>query len=322
MGAIFTLHHIRAQQQPFPGFHPNSCLETTPEFLIAVLDRLRSQGIEFVSLAEAVSRIRRGDTERRFAAFTIDDGYRDNLEQALPIFERYACPFTVFVATRIVDGDADLWWLALEEIVAQNAAVTACIRGAQTPFACASAAEKTAAYNTIYWYWRSLREPEQRRKARNLCSRYGINLKTVCSREAMTWDDVRTLAAHPLASIGAHTINHVALAKLDEADARQEMRASKLRIEQELATTVSHFCYPYGDPASAGLREFVLARELGFEAAVTTRKGLIYPDHGQHLTALPRVSLNGDYESLRYLDLYLTGAPFALWNGFRKVDAA
>ena len=58
------------------------------------------------------------------------------------------------------------------------------------------------------------------------------------------------------------------------------------------------------------------------EAAVTTRKGLIYPEHGDHLFALPRVSLNGDYQSLHFIDLYLSGAPFALWNRFRRVDAA
>jgi hypothetical protein len=34
------------------------------------------------------------------------------------------------------------------------------------------------------------------------------------------------------------------------------------------------------------------------------------------------VSLNGDYQALRYVDLYLSGAPFALWNRFRRIDAA
>jgi peptidoglycan/xylan/chitin deacetylase (PgdA/CDA1 family) len=316
------LHHIRRQQEPYPGFHPNSCLETTPDFLDAVLSRLKVQGIEFVSLREAIERLRRGEDGSRFAAFTIDDGYADNCREAWPIFARHDCPFTVFVATKIVDGEAELWWLALEQIVAANEAVTACIDGKQSEFATASAAEKTAAYNTIYWYWRSLPEHEQRRKARNLCSRYTVDLKKICRREAMTWDDLRKLSADPLVTIGAHTVNHVALAKLDEIDARHEMRSSKRRLEEELQIDVDYFCYPYGDPGSAGPREFDLADELGFKAAVTTRKGLLYGEHADHLTSLPRVSLNGDYECLRYIDLYLSGAPFALWNGFRRVDAA
>ena len=60
----------------------------------------------------------------------------------------------------------------------------------------------------------------------------------------------------------------------------------------------------------------------GFKTAVTMQKGMLFPGHRAHLTALPRVSLNGDYQSLTYTELYLTGAPFALWNGFQQVRAA
>lgn len=55
---------------------------------------------------------------------------------------------------------------------------------------------------------------------------------------------------------------------------------------------------------------------------MTTRKGMLFPGHAEHLTALPRVSLNGDYQSLTYTALYLSGAPFALWNKFQQVNAA
>ena len=214
MGAIFMLHHVRPQKEPFPGFHPNSCLETSPEFLDAVLDRLRVLDFEFVSLRDAVNRIRSGDQSGRFAAFTIDDGYLDNAEHALPLFQRYACPFTVFAATKIIDGEAELWWLALEQVIAENETVSFCIDGRQTDFQISTAPEKQSAYDTIYWTLRSIPEAEQRRKIRNLCSRYGVNLKKLCRREAMTWDQLRELADDPLVTVGAHTVNHVALGKL------------------------------------------------------------------------------------------------------------
>ncbi|HYJ59028.1 MAG TPA: hypothetical protein VEW64_06725 [Methyloceanibacter sp.] len=41
-----------------------------------------------------------------------------------------------------------------------------------------------------------------------------------------------------------------------------------------------------------------------------------------HLSALPRVSLNGEYQSLIYTAVFLSGAPFALSNRFRQVNAA
>ena len=112
------------------------------------------------------------------------------------------------------------------------------------------------------------------------------------------------------------------LAKLDTERARGELVRGADRIEAETGTRPVHLSYPYGDAGSAGPRDFALAAELGFATAVTTRKGMVFPDHADHLTALPRVSLNGAYQSLLYTRLYLSGAPFALWSGFRRVDAA
>jgi len=53
---------------------------------------------------------------------------------------------------------------------------------------------------------------------------------------------------------------------------------------------------------------------------VTTRRGVLHRQHAAHLEALPRVSLNGNFQADRYVDLFLSGVPFALFNGFRKVD--
>ena len=75
---------------------------------------------------------------------------------------------------------------------------------------------------------------------------------------------------------------------------------------------IRHFAYPVGDPGSAGPREFALALEAGFDSAVTTRPGHLFPEHLGHLHALPRVSLNGLFQQKRYVDVFATPAVFTM----------
>jgi peptidoglycan/xylan/chitin deacetylase (PgdA/CDA1 family) len=65
-----------------------------------------------ISLAQALDLLARGDELGRYVCVTFDDGYRDNLEHAFPLLERYAVPATIFVPTRIIDGDAVYRWFA------------------------------------------------------------------------------------------------------------------------------------------------------------------------------------------------------------------
>ncbi len=58
-----------------------------------------------------------------------------------------------------------------------------------------------------------------------------------------------------------------------------------------------HFAYPIGKRRAAGPREFELAAQGGFTTAVTTRPGMLFAPHAAHRHALPRLSLNGRYQS-------------------------
>ena len=112
------------------------------------------------------------------------------------------------------------------------------------------------------------------------------------------------------------------MARLTDEQALCEAVTSRSRLAEELGKTSDVFAYPYGDAGSAGQRDFDIIRDAGFTAAVTTRKGLIFSAHKDHLTALPRLSLSGGYQKLRYVDVLLSGSAFALWNGFKRVAIA
>ena len=102
VGTIFMLHHVRPARDD--AFQPNRHLEVTPEFLRATLVHLREQDIDLVDLDEAHRRLTERDFSRRFACFTLDDGYRDNRDFALPVFQAFDAPFTVYVTREFADG--------------------------------------------------------------------------------------------------------------------------------------------------------------------------------------------------------------------------
>lgn len=321
VGAIFTLHHVRPARRG--AFQPNSLLEVTPEFLERVIIRLKARGVDLVSLDEAHRRLVDQDFSRRFVALTLDDGYRDNSEFAWPIFRRFQVPFTLFVSTAFADQLGELWWVALERVVAANSRIVFELGEDTRFYDCTGAGEKEATFWELYWRLRRLPdETAMRRVVRDLCRRYGVDPLAPCRELCMTWPQIAQVAEDPLCTIGAHTVDHMMLRKLPAKHARAEMERSADVIEAALGRRPQHFAFPVGDPTSAGPREFALAAKLGFKTALTTRPGVLFPEHREHLTALPRVSLNGHFQALRFVDVLLSGAPFALSSGFRRVDAA
>lgn len=317
-GAILMLHHVR----PFAGdgFAPNRLLEIEPAFLDAALTRVAALGYELVSMDDALARI--GDPRARpFVALTFDDGYRDTVDHALPVLERHAAPFTVFVTTGFAERTARLWWIELEAAIRALDEIEVEIDGRRLSLFARGDDAKQAAFRTLYWMLRAGPEARLLDVIAGLAAKAGIDAAAIPAELCLDWDGIARVARHPLCTIGAHTLTHPMLAKHEGAVASREMAESRRRIEMRLGLPVRHLAYPVGDPGSAGPREHAVAAELGFASAVTTRPGLIFPAHRAHPTALPRLSVNGNYQSLDALEVLLSGAPFALWNRGRRVVA-
>ena len=321
VGAVFTLHHVRPCRQT--EFQPNHHLEVTPEFLRATLSHLRARGIDIISLDEMHQRLIERNFARRFACFTFDDGYRDNRDFALPVMREFDAPFTLFVASDFAEGTGRLWWEALERVIARTTSLDVTIGGVAEGLDATTPAAKQAAFHRLHDWLRALPGGHDvRREISALCARHGVDEAAICPELCMSWDELKSFCGDPLVSIGAHTISHCNLAKQTGETAHHEMTESRARIETALQREVLHFAYPYGDRIAAGAREFTLARAAGYKTAVTTRPGMIFTESAGHLAALPRVSLNGNYQDERILPVLTSGAATALWNGFRRVDAA
>jgi peptidoglycan/xylan/chitin deacetylase (PgdA/CDA1 family) len=309
-GVIFMLHHVRAR--PAHDFEPNRILAINPGFLEQTIRRVLAAGYEPISLDDLPQRLAGSESRKPFVCFTFDDGYRDNRDVALPIFRKHNVPMTIYVPSDFADAAGELWWLTLEEVVRRRTALDLVMDGAQRHFVLATAEDKNRAFDEIYWWLR--RQPEHR--TRQLVARLGIDSgiepTAFCRDLVMTWDELREISADPLVTIGAHTRAHFAVSKLTPEEARAEISEGVRRIEEELGRPCLHFSFPYGDETSAGERDFAICRELGLMTAVTTRKGLIHDRHQARMTALPRLSLNGDFQDEAYVEALLSGLPFAL----------
>jgi peptidoglycan/xylan/chitin deacetylase (PgdA/CDA1 family) len=318
-GVILTFHHVRPAA--FGEFAPNRLLEITPDFLDLTVRTIRAAGFDIIALDEVPARLR-ADRATPFAVLTFDDGYRDNAEHAAPILRRHGAPWVLFIATDFAEGRGRLWWLELEGAIARLDRVSLPLNEERIDLPSRTAAEKQAAFAAIYWRLRAGPEDVLREKIGLLAQSAELEVAGLVSSLCLGWDELESLGRDPHVTFGAHTVTHPMLKKHDEATVRREIAVSKASIEKRLGRSVRHLAYPVGDATSAGRREFRLAREAGFTTAVTTRPGHVFPAHADHLHALPRVSVNGLFQTEAALRSLLSGVPFLAFNRGRRLDVA
>lgn len=313
VGAILMLHRVTASPAKPDGV--NRHLTISPFFLDAVISDMKRAGYAFVSMDEVVERLKRGGTPPRFAAITADDAYRDNLTEALPVLESHDAPITIYVAPGLINGDVDLWWELVEDIVIARDRFYLPTPGGAVAVDCSTSAKKRDAMVRLHDHLtRDVREQEQRSIVRDLARAVGVDPDAPRRDTLMTWDEIRAVSRHPLVTIGAHTLHHYNLRRLSDDDARREIAGAASVLAIETGETPRHMAYPYGYAWAVGPREVRLAAEAGFASAVTTRHGLLQPAHGEHLHALPRLSVNGRYQRVEHIRTMLTGVTTPLAN--------
>ncbi|MCM2476914.1 polysaccharide deacetylase family protein [Rhizobium sp. CG5] len=309
-GAIFTLHHVRPYAERLPD--PNRHLEIAPEFLDAALTQLKADGYRFVALDDIPALLKEPAGGQPFAAFTLDDGYRNNAALALPVFERHAAPFTVFVCKGFSERSHGLWWETLAELVRRAEGFDYAIDGDTRSFATRTIAEKSAAFATVAASINTTDEACAIARLNALAARHGIDDIAIVDQLVMTADELRGLAAHPLASLGAHTVSHRALGLLGDEVVLSELNESAGYVDAIAGRRPATFAYPYGDGRSVTEKTIGLAEAAGLPIAVTTTAGTLTPQHRQALSSLPRISLNGFYQKTRYVSALASGIPFRL----------
>lgn len=232
-----------------------------------------------VSLTSISEYLRSGTPLPRSAvAITIDDGYRDFLIHAFPVFQAYDLFPTVFVVTDFLDGKLWQWWDTIRYVLSHTSQNVLSIELANGPFkgSLATSEEREAARLALVERLKVVENSERLRVCQMLPEILAVDLpKTPPEQFApLQWCEVRELATHGV-EFGAHTRTHPILSRLnDQEELRDEIQGSKRRLEEELGATAVHFCYPNGRRVDIDESTLRLVKENGFHTAVTTERGV------------------------------------------------
>jgi len=225
-------------------------------------------------LDQAVASLQSGSLPARAACITFDDGYADNHAVALPILRRHGLCATFFIATGFLDGGR-MWNDTIIETIraCPQATLDLDVLG-MGRHAVASIDEKRSAITAVI----------DSIKYRPVAERVAVTEQLAALARVQPPQDlmmssqaVREMRQTGM-QIGAHTVSHPILARLTTDQVRDEIGQSKLFLERLLGERVGLFAYPNGKPGVDYHADSVaVARELGFDAAVSTHWGAARP---------------------------------------------
>lgn len=238
---------------------------------------------DVLALGEAVRALREDRLPKRALSITFDDGYADNYRVALPILVRLRLAATFFVATGFLDGGCMFNDVVIEAARGARSGELELVDLGLGRHALGSDEQRCRAIGRILACLKYFEPERRRRAAHEIARRTGGRVPTDLM---MTTAQVRALHAAGM-EVGAHTVNHPILAEIPLPQARNEMEASRARLEQITGAPVRLFAYPNGSPGRDYHAEHAaLARDLGFDAAVSAAWGAARA--GDDLYQIPR----------------------------------
>lgn len=263
---VLAYHRI-GEPAGFEFFEP--VISATPSDFARQMDII-SERYNAVSLADFLSWVDgAGSLPPNPALITFDDGYRDNLEAALPVLRERQLPAVLFLATDHIGRSQPFFWdsAAYSFRHSDHREADLPVLGprswASPDLMCAE------------WIEAAKRQPPARtlEATEQLHEVLGTTIPdSAYAGEILTWDEVRMMAHHGFA-FGSHTLTHPILTGLSPAEARRELAESRERLEDEVGDSVRSLAYPNGTPADFDLETQEMAQACGYSAAFTLVPG-------------------------------------------------
>ena len=277
-----------------------------PALLRAALAWLRRERYRLVDLQALLDGLRAGEPGwDRAVAFTIDDGYRDQVAIGGQVFAEFDCPATTFVTTGFLDGQLWFWWDRIAHVFASTRRPAIAVELETGPVRYErGAAGYTAAQADFTERCKHLRDVYKHAAIDRLAASAEVALPAAppTAYAPMSWDELRAAESRGM-RFGPHTVTHPILARTPDDQSRHEITESWRRLRQQTPRATPVFCYPNGQLDDFSTRDIGHIRAAGISAAVVGVPG--YVQHAA-LTAsadapylVPRFGYTEDLPMLR-----------------------
>lgn len=263
---IFTIHRAKPSNGSFSGLD-ESLLERC-------LDYATKKDYAFASIDQIVEDAIKGNiSQQPTLCFTLDDGYADQTERLIPLLLNHKTSPTLFVITDFIDQQMWPWDAKLTYLI-WNTPLQSCTLniGNTTLEIDLSTAEKRIlarrqVIQTVKWL-----DPDHHIEAINtIAQACQLEIPTTAPNEfkATTWQQLRDLETQGL-RIGSHTQSHIVFNSSNDALIQNELQGSRIKLQTELNSPSTVFCYPLGTQQDFSPRHTQLVKAAGYTSAITT----------------------------------------------------
>tara|TARA_Y100000741_G_C18201205_1_gene537655 strand:- start:155 stop:1159 length:1005 start_codon:yes stop_codon:yes gene_type:complete len=234
------------------------------------------------SMDEFVKNLKK-KTNEFMVAITFDDGYKDNLYQALPILTKHEVPASIYVTTRFLNQEVDIWWYELGEVIQNKKEINFEYQGKKFNFLLDNKKQKFLAYQNLMKLFKSLKIDAQNELIEKITNtKKRKNYSDIC----LNSEEILMLEKNPLITINSHGHNHQNLKILNDEEVKYEITKSLEVLENLINRKVKHFAYPFGGKDQVSAREYNIIEDMNFDSAVI---GSVYPIKNCNFFSLPRI---------------------------------
>jgi peptidoglycan/xylan/chitin deacetylase (PgdA/CDA1 family) len=259
-------------------YHRVTTLESDPQLLAVTPSHFREH-MQFLKDRFPILRFEEdwSEVKEPSVVITFDDGYSDNLLEALPILEEVGVPATFFVTTGTIGTDMEFWWDELEGLILGKWHFPSSFELKDEKYGhlwpTGSYPEREVLYNEIHPLMKKVDSDCREDWLGQLRDWAGTDVSGRASHKLLTVDELRKLAMSPLVTIGAHGVTHTPLSTQTLTLQREELAGSKEQLETWLGREVSVFSYPYGGRNDYTSESLNLCKAVGFRKAAANSPG-------------------------------------------------